>query len=496
MPHFAQLSGPIVRAAAAFVPLLISFIACTSQADDAPVQESPAASPTATAVTSEPVPTSTPEPVPTSTPEPTATPTPSPEFVPEPVILPTVDGPIIEPPRDGPLEMKLDAIGLQVSVIRELSTKRPIEREFVTRDEMAKRLKMLFDEDVEEFEKVQRLYVTLGILGKDESYYDLELALLGEGVAGFYEPREEKFYLVEDDEEFSPADESIFAHEYVHGLQQQYFDLQAIHDRLKEANNADAGAAFQALREGDAYLFQLVYVGEAMEPEEAALANEIPSEALIETFRAAPRVIQRSYIYPFQEGLQFVIELYRDDAWTAVTGAFYNLPLSTEQILHPEKYLSGEAPVEVEVPDLLDELGEGWSEVMEDTMGEFFLVSYMGTDFSTPRAAAAAEGWGGDRFKLFKGPQNEDLLVSYISWDSEEDAREFFETFVLFTQARNGLTSEPLGGLREITMATTGDRVVYAALPEAMEAVVIYAPGQPILAKIVAALGLGETAGP
>ena len=64
------------------------------------------------------------------------------------------------------------------------------------------------------------------------------------------------------------------------------------------------------------------------------------------------------------------------------------------------------------------------------------------------------------------------------------------------TQARNGLTSEPLGGLREITMATTGDRVVYAALPEAMEAVVIYAPGQPILAKIVAALGLGETAGP
>ena len=209
-----------------------------------PVQESPAASPTATAVTSEPVPTSTPEPVPTSTPEPTATPTPSPEFVPEPVILPTVDVPIIEPPRDGPLEMKLDAIGLQVSVIRELSTKRPIEREFVTRDEMAKRLKMLFDEDVEEFEKVQRLYVTLGILGKDESYYDLELALLGEGVAGFYEPREEKFYLVEDDEEFSPADESIFAHEYVHGLQQQYFDLQAIHDRLKEANNADAGAAF------------------------------------------------------------------------------------------------------------------------------------------------------------------------------------------------------------------------------------------------------------
>ena len=380
------------------------------------------------------------------------------------------------PEAGDPLARKMDGVGLRVNILRGLSTQRPIEREFMTRGELGTRLRALFDEYLQEFEETQALYVALGILDREDSLYDIQLALLGEGVLGYYDPEEEKFFLVlEEGQEFGPAEEVVYAHEYVHGLQQQHFDIHSTHERLKDADNTDLALAFQALREGDAYLLDAVYANEHMEPEEQAVAEQAPSAALIRAFRAAPHVIQRSYIYVFQEGLSFALALARAGGFEAVTAAFGNLPVSTEQVLHPDKYFSGELPVEVMLPDLLGALGEGWSEVLQDTMGEFLLRSYMETGFSPESASVAAEGWGGDRLRFYKGPQGEQVLVLSAVWDTEKDAGEFFQTFMEFTQVRTGGRWAAEGDEPTSALMTLDDQVISIGL-EGVATLLVFAP--------------------
>ena len=385
-----------------------------------------------------PSPSPSPTPSPTATPSPAHTPEPAPTFSPGSAILPTMvaSTPTPMPNAEDTLSRRLDAIGLRINVLRELSSTRPIDREFITREQLAVNLRQLFDEDLDEFDKQQRLYTTLGILDEGVDLYELHLGLYGEGVLGYYDDEVEKFYVVQDSEEFSPADERTYAHEFVHDLQQQHFDLYSTRKSLE--GNSDGGQAFRALYEGDALVAELLYLTNRMDAEEQQASQTEPSEELTQAFLEAPHVIQRTYILAFQEGLQFVAELYRSGGWDSVNDAFTELPQSMEQIIHPDKYASGEQPVQVEVPDLIESLGQGWALVTEDTIGEFLLQAYMETDFSPQKAFDAADGWGGDRFRLFKGPLGGHLLVISIVWDTEDDAQEFFDTFKEFTESRTG----------------------------------------------------------
>jgi hypothetical protein len=391
------------------------------------------------------------------------------------------------PEGGNPLSMKLDGIGLRVNVLRELTSLRPVQRQLITREELRERLLGLLEEDTEEYEETDALYLTLGMFDEEDSLYDIQLALLGEGVLGYYDPEEEKFYLVTQDQEFGPAEETVFAHEYAHGLQQQHFDIRSTHEAIEEAENSDRGFAFQALTEGDAYLADLLYVRDHMNPEEQAASDAEPSEELFQTFQAAPHIVQRSYIFPFQEGLFFAIGLYQRNGWEAVTAAFADPPVSTEQILHIERYLAGEQPVEVAIPDLAEALGEGWSELTQDTMGEFVLRSYL--EMATPieEAAAAAEGWGGDRLRLYRGPGGGLLLVHSIVWDTDPDAHEFFDTFLDFTTVRTGGKWASFEAGEAAGLMVRDDQTIFIELEEAAT-LLIFAPDGSTVEAVRAAL--------
>jgi hypothetical protein len=130
--------------------------------------------------------------------------------------------------------------------------------------------------------------------------------------------------------------------------------------------------------------------------------------------------------------------------WTAVNQAFEDLPLSTEHVLHPEKYLLREPPVAVELPDVAAALGEGWTEIAQDTLGEFLIMSYLETHVAPQLAAGAATGWGGDGYVLFEGPDDQNVLVWRIAWDDADEAREFYDTFMDAMEERTVSTWEPV----------------------------------------------------
>ena len=419
------------------VALLTVAVACGDSSGETP-------EPTATTSSPEPILSPTPQP-PTSTPTPlppptfTSTPEPTPIFEPAAVILPTAvvllgtPTPMAGDPRD----RELDAIELRVNIIRELTSQRSVDREFFDRDELRDLLLELFEEDREEILEDQKLYSTIGILPKETDLFDLLLGLYGEGVLGLYRSEEEKFYIVQEGENLDAEQQRTYVHEFVHVLQQQHFDFQTAFDAVED--NSDASTAISALVEGDARLAETVYTFEHMTEAERQASQDTASQELINAFQSAPAVIQRRFLFPYVEGVQFTLSLYQAFGFSAVDDAFANLPVSTEQILHPEKYVTPDLPVSVELPDLATALGDGWSLIRKDTFGEFMLQAYLGAVVPPITAQDAAAGWGGDSISLLEGPDGETAVVFAIVWDTGPDAEEFYNAFLSFTNARTGV---------------------------------------------------------
>jgi hypothetical protein len=69
-------------------------------------------------------------------------------------------------------------------------------------------------------------------------------------------------------------------------------------------------------------------------------------------FHSAPRVIQETLLFPYVQGTEFLMSIFLQGGWKAVNQLYTDLPKSTEQLLHPEKYLAQEQPREVAIPDL------------------------------------------------------------------------------------------------------------------------------------------------
>jgi hypothetical protein len=168
----------------------------------------------------------------------------------------------------------------------------------------------------------------------------------------------------------------------------------------------------------------------------------------------APRALRESLLFPYLEGGQWTQELYKRDGWAGVSGAFTNLPKSTEQIMHADKFFAHEAPVSVTLPDVKTILGVGWKRVDYDVNGEwsYYLIldEFLKSSAESKRAAA---GWSGDRYEVFEGPNAGNVLLAQLSvWDTEKDAREFFDAYAKRTKLRypNATPTNPAPNSRSL----------------------------------------------
>ena len=126
-----------------------------------------------------------------------------------------------------------------------------------------------------------------------------------------------------------------------------------------------------------------------------------------------PLILRRQLEFPYTDGFTFTANgLYGNGGFDAVNQALQTPPVSTEQILHPDKYFAGEQPIAVTLDDQSATLGAGWSRVYEQTMGELNIqvlasggqepaVNIPGFPTTSPREEVAA-GWGGDRLNMYE----------------------------------------------------------------------------------------------
>ena len=312
------------------------------------------------------------------------------------------------------------------------------------------------------------LLIALGLLPKGSSLRALTLDFQAGQVAGYYDPEKNELFVVSRSGGVGPAKESTYAHEFTHQLQDQHVDLAGL--GTDAVDQTDRALARLALIEGDASSVQTAWMAANLTPKEL---GEVLAAALdpaaVEALQRAPAYLRDTSLFPYQDGLAFVHRLTVTGGYPAVDAAFADPPNSTEQVLHPDRYLKRDPPIEVVLPaNLATSVGAGWTEAAQDTLGELILRIWLrqgGVPSVDARVATA--GWGGDRLALLRGPDDALALELLTAWDTPADAAEFLAAANLAV-ANLGLNALVRGAGSGVSILV-GDAGALEKLDEALE---------------------------
>jgi hypothetical protein len=403
-----------------------------------------------------------------------ASPTPSPE--PSPTVPPP-SAAAVPSPSEGPsaapsseptaADSIYDEIEQEVATLRGLQPTEKVARKTLDAAQLAAEMEKLYHEESppELVAANERFYKALDLLPPDASLGDLTVEMLSGGVAGYYRDDQKTLYVVSRSGEVGANEKITFAHEFNHALQDQHFTI--FKDQEGVTNRSDWLLARQAVYEGDSSLLMTLWASENFTPAEfqdlLAQGLNDPSSAMLERM---PAILRETLLYPYTTGLSFTQGQYiSGGGWAGVDKLYANVPETTEQILHPEKYQAGEGPVEIRVPDdVTARIGPDWKLALDDTFGEFQTGVWL-RDAGVANATDAAAGWGGDRVLVLDGPGDAWATVLASEWDTAADAAEFESAAGPAVEALDDPAALLPGG------TDTGRWVVVASNDEVLKAV-------------------------
>lgn len=268
-------------------------------------------------------------------------------------------------------------------------------------------------------------YRLLGLLPDTAGFARLVVDLHAEELRGYYDPRTDSLFGIEGT---SPLElREVMAHELVHAVQAQYEDLTPTRER---GWNNDRRTAFHALIEGQAtYATMRLLAPRRNIVAETAIWDYITSRLRAgpmarPAYRRAPLWLREGLLAPYFYGAQFV-NYWQASSFADTLPFGPRLPVSTEQILHFDRYAAGDLPVRLR---FRDDSGAGTGGgLAEDVVGELE-IQMLAAEMAGARTLGRmrAIGWGGDRYRLIATPDGA-ALVWYVVWDDPESAAAFWK---------------------------------------------------------------------
>jgi hypothetical protein len=371
--------------------------------------------------------------------------------------------------------------------LRRIPFLREVKRDVTKRENLKTMLLKELDEDTtpEEFRANEMAMKAFGLLPRDYNLREALAQVYSEEIAAFYDPKTKTMHLIEEPKKSEPKkkpgllerlfgkvdafdkdeNKTVIAHELTHALADQHYDLDALQKAVK--HDDDRSSALSALIEGEA---TLTMIGASMDDWDGSETVKLPAESLDWTFRMmapflpflgggpslrkAPPIVSESMIFPYFKGAVFCSRLVNDGGWKSIDEAYRNLPQSTEQILHPEKFRTNpDRPMSVDLGALKP--GAEWKELGRNVLGEMQMAVMLRKN----SGASAAAGWDGDRYAIFEGPKNRLGLVWLTTWDSEDDAREFVTGYVHYQTTKLGNVSKPPRDIHDTLWRNIADQL-------------------------------------
>ena len=161
-----------------------------------------------------------------------------------------------------PLLAAFDEVLQRVVSLRQLQPKETIQRAVRSRQQIRTAVTALAQDALSptEWEAERKAMVQWGLIAPDFRLKEFVLDLLTEQAAGYYDPKQRTFFIAD----WLPqvVQKPVMAHELVHALQDQHYDLQGNFDLVKD--QADLTLARKALIEGDAVVVMFAYLLEPL----------------------------------------------------------------------------------------------------------------------------------------------------------------------------------------------------------------------------------------
>ncbi len=306
----------------------------------------------------------------------------------------------------------------QAERITGLRFKHPVAVRLRSRDQVRDYVTHKFDQDYPpaELAGAEAAYRLFGLIPDSLDLRRTMIAVLTEQVAGYYDPDSAALFITSDQADRSHV-RVVASHELVHALQDQYTPLDSL---LNQRRQNDRRSAAAAVLEGQATFYQIPILMPEQHPETLPdhwfwQQREVMAQqqAQMPEFSSAPLWLRQTLIFPYLGGADFVGWFVRTHHGHEPYGRA--MPVSTEQILHPDRYASGDEPVDLAFTGVPDTVR------YEDDLGEFeigLLFAQLLGDANDDQGSVYAQDWGGDRYQVYGPSAGANALVWYTVWDT------------------------------------------------------------------------------
>jgi hypothetical protein len=344
-------------------------------------------------------------------------------------------------PPEGSVPAPVAAVERAVEQMRGLKFIHPVIPEAVTHEQLVRGLLKSFDISYPRafYDRRSLAWQTIGVVPQGTSIRHALESFGSSAVIGYYDTLTGKLVFIGTTDP-TPYERDTLAHELTHAIDDQHFGLERL-DHLGATCQDEASAASIAAVEGSATYVQLQYVRQFLTPEEQLQfvqeANSSGGSA-----GAIPPFVVALQQWSYTQGLQFITALVADGGEKAVDHALTDFPVSTEQIIHPERY-PNDVPTPVDVPDLAPKLGHGWTDLDVEGIGEEWLSLALGLRLPSSDAASAAAGWDGGISRTWSDGTHVAVVLS-TAWDTGADATEFAKAMSDWISASDGHAAEVL----------------------------------------------------
>ena len=347
-----------------------------------------------------------------------------------------------------------------VTRLRGLDFKSEVTVGAYSKEELVAFLKAEFEKDLprEKAERFQRGYAKFGLIPKDLDIYDAYMELFGSSIAGFYHPKTKELRLIKSgaeglEEKAAKAlgidmEAITLVHELTHAAQDQNYELSTL--PLEDETNDDLILALKSAIEGDAsavgwkYQLKDMFDTAIHQINDGYKSGQLPGKA-----NDLPIYLKLSLTFPYGHGTDFIVKTLKgtEGELADIGKIFKDLPISSEQILHPKKYYEERDHPTLVLLDAEKIVGGGWRESFNNVHGEFGVRLTIQSQrlprnddkLRLPAIVRAAAGWDGDRYVVLENDAKDTAYVWYSVWDSEDDAREFMEAYAWALQRKHKL---------------------------------------------------------
>ena len=339
-----------------------------------------------------------------------------------------------QPADSAKLCAQIPPLAAQITKVSGMPLRHPVPCDFITKE----KIKAFLNKRVKEVAKPEDLRaeeLTLKKFGLVPADYDLAkstIDLLTEQAAAFYDYDRKKLFIT--DTTSSETQEPVLAHEVAHAIADQNYNLSKF---IKAGRKSDDGSTARlAVMEGQAtwLMSELLAqkMGQSLKDSPALLAMMSGATegaaGQYPVFDNSPLYLRLTLIFPYTKGMLFQNAVFVRDGQEGFEEVFRKPPVSTQQILHPEKYFDDVKPTAPALPQ--PHLPRGYKSLVGGSLGELehavMLEQYSGKE----RAAELAPHWRGCTFNLLENKKAGGLVLLYAAeWDSVDAARQYFAAY-------------------------------------------------------------------